>query len=152
MSNPGGSSRVRGEFERGPANGFATQTRSRGTARLNAKDRPPSSGEVNPEDSASNAGGDGRQTFSGGSYRVNGSTSTVLGKRTDRVRETTREKLQVRTRSPVKAKARSGLDGEDARSHAPSRQGSQAVDGRAIEHAAKKNLRTFSLISSWNFP
>ena len=138
MSNAG-PTRARTEPDRGPTNVFGAHSKSRGgpSSRVNAKERPLSSGEVIPEDSASNIGG--RQTASG-TYRTNG-TSTVLGKRTERVRETTREKLQVRTKSPVKSKARGGTDGEDARSQMPSRQGSQAVDGLAPEQTSKKTLR-----------
>ncbi len=151
MSNAGGSTRSRAEPDRGAANAYGGQARSRGGVRVNAKDRPPSSGEVNPDDSASNAGGAGRQPYSGGSYRTNGSTSTVLGKRTERVRETTRENLQVRTRNSVKAKARGGLDGEDVKSQMTSRQGSHAVDGGAPGQTAKKTLRRLPVLPNGNF-
>ena len=146
MSNAGGSTRSRAEPERGPANALAGHTRSKGGARVNAKDRPLSSGEVNPEDSASNAGGGSRQSFRADSHRTNGSISTILGKRTERVRETTREKLQVRTRSPVKTKARGVADGKDVRSVVPSRQGSQNVGGGVPAQMAKKTLR---MLTSW---
>ena len=138
MSNAG-PTRSRAETERGPPTNFGAHSKPRGapSLRVNAKERPLSSGEVIPEDSASNVGG--RQTASG-TYRTNG-TSTVLGKRTERARETSREKLQVRTRSPVKTKARGGANGEDVRSQMPSRQGSQALDGTASEKTLKKTLR-----------
>ena len=135
MSNAG-QTRPRVELDRGPSTTFSTHAKTRGGApsRVSAKERPLSSGEVIPEDSASNAGG--RRTASG-SYRINGG-STVLGKRTDRVRETTREKLQVRTRSPAKTDLRGSADGGDMRSRVSSRQGSQAVDGLAAAQAQKK--------------
>ena len=142
MSNAG-PTRPRAESERGPTNGFGAHSKSRGapSSRVHAKERPLSSGEVIPEDSASNFGG--RQTASG-TFRPNG-TSTVLGKRTEKVRETTREKLQVRTRSPVKLKTRPGVGGgEDARNQMPSRHGSQAMDGLAPEQTSKKALRRLS--------
>ena len=138
MSNAG-PTRPRTETERGPTTTFGAHSKSRGAppSRVSAKERPLSSGEVIPEDSASNVGG--RQTASG-SYRTNG-TSTILGKRTERVRETTREKLQLRTKSPAKPQTRGGVNGEDTKSQMPSKQGNQAANGLASEQAPKKTLR-----------
>lgn len=135
MSNSG-QRRPRTDLDRGPSSTFSAHSKTRGGpfVRAAAEERPPSSGEVIPEDSASNVG-DGIRIASG-SYRSNG-RSTVLGKRTERVRETTREQLQVRTRSPAKTDSKGGINGGDMRSRVPSRQTSQAMDGLAAGQAQK---------------
>ena len=62
----------------------------------------------------------------------------MLGKRTERVRETTKEKLQIRSRSPAKNDPRADVDGGDMRHRIPSRQISQNVDGLAAAQVQKK--------------
>ncbi|KAL8969485.1 MAG: hypothetical protein Q9183_001971 [Haloplaca sp. 2 TL-2023] len=83
--------------------------------RTAAKERPSSSGDIGPDDSASNAP---RRTNA--SIRTNGSVRSVAEKQTERVRSqiTSRESLQVRTKSPVKSSVKSfpvNGSGEDVR-------------------------------------
>lgn len=132
-----GQTRPSTDFDRGPSTTFSTHPKTRGapSSRVSAKERAPSSGEVIPEDSASNVGG---KRMVSGSYRTNGGGSTVLGKRTEKGRETIREKLQVRTRSPFKTDPRRDVDVGDVQGRVPSRQTSQAVDGVAAAQAQEK--------------
>lgn len=132
-----GQTRPRADLDRGASTTYSAHTKPRGapSSRVGVKERPLSSGEVIPEDSASNVGG---KRATSGSYRINGG-STVLGKRTERVRETTREKLQVRTRSPGKADQRPDVDSGTLKSRVPSRQASQRVDRLTSAQAQKQS-------------
>ena len=108
------------------------------SSRVAAKERGLSSGEVIPEDSASNP--PHRRTASGTS-KVNGSTRGISQRQTERMHLVTRENLQVRTKSPVKAPV--GNEEEDViPSDLPSRQGSRATDRPApAPRKEKKALR-----------
>lgn len=77
--------------------------------RAAAKERPSSSGDILPDDSASNAP---RRTNA--SHRVNGSSRSITERQTERIRSqtTTKGSLQVRTKSPVKSPVESyAVDG-----------------------------------------
>ena len=108
------------------------------SSRLAAKERGVASGEVIPEDSASNS--PQRRTASGTS-KVNGSTRGISQRQTERVHLVTKENLQVRTKSPVKVPVG---DEEEVRipSDLPSRQGSRATERPApAPKREKKALR-----------
>ncbi|KAL8816197.1 MAG: hypothetical protein Q9223_004757 [Gallowayella weberi] len=81
------------------------------SSRAAAKERPTSSGDIVPEDSASNA-----PQRSNPSHRVNGYSRNTTERQTERLQSqvTTRERLQVRTKSPVKSYTVHG-NGTDSR-------------------------------------
>ncbi len=72
------------------------------SSRTGTKGRPGSAGEVQPDDSASNAP---HRRKPSGPERAHGSTRTTTERRTERVTDTTRENVRIRIRSPVKAAA-----------------------------------------------
>ena len=83
--------------------------------RTAAKDRSSSSGDIGPDDSASKA-----PRRADASIRTNGSARSAAERQTERVRSqiTSRESLQVRTKSPVKSSVKSfpvNGSGEDIR-------------------------------------
>ena len=107
------------------------------SSRVAAKERGLSSGEVIPEDSASNPP---HRRSASGTSKVNGSTRGSSQRQTERVHLVTRENLQVRTKSPVKSPV--GDEAEDRiPSELPSRQGSRATERPAPAHNEKKALR-----------
>ncbi|KAL8931445.1 MAG: hypothetical protein Q9211_006957, partial [Gyalolechia sp. 1 TL-2023] len=77
------------------------------SSRAAGKERPSSSGELLPDDSASNAPQTSHTT-----HRVNGHSRNTTERQTARIHSkvTTRESLQVRTKSPVKSYAVHGND------------------------------------------
>ncbi|KAF6240962.1 hypothetical protein HO173_000755 [Letharia columbiana] len=98
------------------------------SSRLGARERPLSSAEVIPEDSASN--GPHKRSASGAQKR-NGSTTTFGERQTGRVHLATRESLQVRTRSPVKVPVSDGIEDWGSKERVSARQSSPAVEGQA---------------------
>ncbi|KAI4245946.1 MAG: hypothetical protein L6R40_002162, partial [Gallowayella cf. fulva] len=90
------------------------------SSRAAAKERPTSSGDIIPEDSASNA-----PHRPAASYRVNGYSRNTAERQTERIQSqvTTRERLQMRTKSPGKIYAVDGNDSDVRRprsqEHAP---------------------------------
>ena len=72
------------------------------SSRTVPKGRPPSSSEVQPDDSASNAP---HRRKPSGPEKSHGSTRTTTETQTERVNVRTRENVQIRIRSPVKASA-----------------------------------------------
>ena len=97
------------------------------TSRLGAKERPLSSAEVIPDDSASN-GPHGRSAS--GAHKINVSTPTLGEKQTGRVHLAARENLQFRTRSPVKGSAGGDVDDRGPKERVSIRQGSRAAEGQ----------------------
>lgn len=145
MSNAG-SGRTRAEHDRGPSTTFGS--RSRATAsRLGTRERPPSSGEVIPEDSASN--GPHRRVLSG-SQRHNGFSKDSTERQMANIRVTKRDTLQVRTRSPVKVPP--GEYAEDIFSRGAPRQSgpaiSKATPPTSKEKKALRSLRSISYLLS----
>lgn len=137
MSNAG-HGRTRTEHDRGPSTTFGA--RSRATfSRMGARERPPSSGEVIPEDSASN--GPHRRAPSG-SQRPNGLAKDSSEQHKTNLRVTTRDSLQMRTRSPVKGPP--GDDAEDIFSRGAPRQSGQTVP-KATPPTAKEKKPICSL-------
>ena len=131
------NARTSADSSRRPATTSGTKTRVP-SSRLAAKERGLSSGEVIPEDSASNP--PHRRTASGTS-KVNGSTRGISQRQTERVHLVTKENLQVRTKSPVKVPVG---DEEEVRIpfDLPSRQGSRATERPApAPRKEKKALR-----------
>lgn len=127
------------------------------SSRLGAKERPLSSAEVIPEDSASN--GPHRRSASG-AQKMNGHT-TSGERQTGRVHLATRENLQVRTRSPVKLPMGDGVEDRGSKERVSTRPSSRAVEGQAQSpRKEKKVLRGFlwkleyvfraSTLISWN--
>lgn len=104
--------------------------------RVGARERQLSSAEVIPEDSASN----GPHIRSASSaQKMNGSTTALGERQTGRVHLATREKLQVRTRSPVKAPMGDSVEDRGSTERVPTRRSSRAVDGKL--EATKKEKR-----------
>ncbi len=100
--------------------------KSRGpSSRVATREKPFSSGEVIPEDSASNA--PPRRTVSD-AQKVNGGTRTISERQTGRVHSGTRDNLQVRTRSPIKAPSGDGMGDRIPRERFPVRPNSQPVE------------------------
>ena len=117
------------------------------SSRVAAKERGLSSGEVIPEDSASNPP---HRRSASGTSKVNGSTRGISERQKERVHLVTRENLQVRTRSPVKVPI---LDGGRDRtpSDLPSREGSRAAERPApAPKKEKKALRKMHELSWCN--
>ena len=131
------NARTSADSSRRPSTTSGTKSRVP-SSRLAAKERGLSSGEVIPEDSASNP--PHRRTASETS-KVNGSTRGISQRQTERVHLVTKENLQVRTKSPVKVPVG---DEEEVRIplDLPSRQGSRATERPApAPRKEKKALR-----------
>ena len=94
------------------------------SSRVGTKERRLSSGEVIPEDSASNPR---HRRSASGTSKVNGSNRTISEQQTARVHLATRENLQVKTRSPVKPSPEDGAE-DKIPSDLPSRQASRAAE------------------------
>lgn len=109
------------------------------SSRVAGKERPFSSGEVIPEDSASNA--PPRRSASE-AHKANGSSRTVSERQTGRVHLATRDNLQFRTRSPVKAPSSDGAVEGDSKERFPARPSSRLAEGQAAApKKEKKALR-----------
>lgn len=122
--------RAGAEPERGPSTTFGGRSRVP-SSRMGARERPLSSGEVIPEDSASNA--PSRRTLST-SHKNNAFSAKIqMERHVGRVQQTTREKLQVRTRSPVKPSqsARRGSGDVEAVDQLSSRQATKSSPRQA---------------------
>lgn len=112
------------------------------SSRRAARERPLSSAEVIPDDSASN--GPHRRSASG-AQKLNGSTTTFSERQTERVHLATRENLQVRTRSPVKVPMDDGVEDRGSKERVSTRQSGRVVEGQArAPRKEKKALRGFS--------
>ena len=109
------------------------------SSRLGARERPLSSAEVIPEDSASN--GPHRNSASG-AQKVNGSTTTYSERQTGRVHLATRENLQVRTRSPIKVPVGDGVEDRGSKEKDSIRHGNRVVEGEA--QSARKEKKASS--------
>jgi hypothetical protein len=107
------------------------------SSRVNAKERPLSSGEVIPEDSASNA--PHRRSASGTSKPNGGIGRGFGGSQTERIHLATRDNLQVRTRSPVKLSKGDDVE-EGVPADVPSRQDSRAADRPARNPRKEKEV------------
>ena len=113
------------------------------SSRLGAREKPlSSSAEVIPEDSASN--GPHRNSASG-AQKVNGSTTTYSERQTGRVHLATRENLQVRTRSPIKAPLSDGVEDRGSKEKDSTRRGSRVVEGEAQSARKEKKASRGSL-------
>ena len=112
------------------------------SSRLGARERPLSSAEVIPEDSASN--GPHRNSASG-AQKVNGSSTTYSERQTRRVHLATRENLQVRNRSPIKAPRSDGVEDRDSKEKDSTRHGSRVVEGEAQSGRKEKKASRGSL-------
>ena len=97
-----GNTRSAAQHDRVPSTSFS---RRGPTSRASA--RPSSSGEVVPDDSASNASH--RRAVSGTS-RINGTLKSHSERQTSKVQLTTRENVDVRTRSPEKSSFTDGAE------------------------------------------
>ncbi len=106
------------------------------SSRVNAKERPLSSGEVIPEDSASNA--PHRRSVSGTSKANGGIGRGFGGSQTERIHLATRDNLQVRT-SPVKLYKGDDVE-EGVPADVPSRQDSRAADRQAPNPRKEKKV------------
>ena len=112
------------------------------SSRLGARERPLSSAEVIPEDSASN--GPHRNSASG-AQKVNGSTTTYSERQTGRVHLATRENLQVRTRSPTKVPVTDGVEDRGSKERDSTRHGNWVADGEAQSARKEKKASRRSL-------
>lgn len=138
-----GNTRSRAEHDR-PSTTFGTKPRGTST-RVGARERPISSGEVIPEDSASN---DPRTRTASGSQNANGVSRTYNERQNGKIQVTTRETLQVRSKSPLKTSFDDIVEESGSRRHYPSRQGSQAAQTQAP--AVKKEQKILrALLSDW---
>lgn len=78
----------------------ASLSRRAPTSRASVRDRPPSSGEVVPDDSASNIS---HRRSPSGSSRTNGSSKPFSEKQAGKFQVTSRDSVRIRTRSPAKS-------------------------------------------------
>ena len=99
------------------------------SSRVATKEKPLSSGEVIPEDSASNA--PPRRGVSD-AIKVNGSSKTTSERHIGRVNLGRRDNLQVRTRSPVKIPLDDGDNEKSPSERFPVRPSSQPGDAWAL--------------------
>ena len=106
------------------------------SSRLGAKERPLSSAEVIPEDSASN----GPHRRASGAQKMNGSTTTLSEKQTRRVHLTMRENLHVRSRSPVKVSMGDGVEERESKERLLTRQSGRVVEGQAQSPRKEKKI------------
>lgn len=108
-------------------------------SRVAAKERPFPSGEVIPEDSASNA--PPRRSASDAS-KVNGGARTVNERQAGRAQLTTRERenLQVRKRSPVRRSAGDGNGERGAKENGSIRQSGRNSEGQALPSRKEKKV------------
>ena len=97
------------------------------SSRLGARERPLSSAEVIPEDSASN----GPRRSASGAQKMNGSATAFGERQTGRVHLATRENLQVRTRNLVEIPVDDGVEERGSKEKLSTRQSSRAVEGQA---------------------
>ena len=112
------------------------------SSRLGARERPLSSAEVIPEDSASN--GPHRNSASG-AQKVNGSTTTYSERQTGKVHLATRENLQVRTRSPTKFPVKDGVEDRGSNERDSIRHGNRVAEGEAQSARTEKKASSGSL-------
>ena len=133
------SVRTRAEPDRGPSTAFGARSRVP-SSRVNAKERVPSSGEVVPEDSASNAPSK-RIALGGSSNHVTSRMQTE--RHSVQMRQTNKERVQVRTRSPVKTSYGNGRGAADGPLEPPRRVASQTESTHGKEHGPNKALRRF---------
>lgn len=132
------NARKTSENSRRPSATSGNQSRAP-SSRLGARERPLSSAEVIPEDSASNGP---RRKPASGAQKINGSGTTL--RQTGRVHLATRENLQVRTRSPVKVAVDDDVEDQGSKGSASTRQGGRVVEGHSHSaRTAKKALRRF---------
>lgn len=111
-------------------------------SRVAAKERQFSSGEVIPEDSASNA--PFRRSASG-VQKANGSSVLVNERHTGRVHLATRDNRQVRTRSPIKNLSGDGTEEHGLQERFPVLPSSRTPEWQALApEVEKKALRELS--------
>ena len=106
------------------------------TSRPSAKERPYSSGEVVPEDSASN--GPSRKSVTG-PRKVDGSTAASTERQTGRVKLALKDTLQVRTRSPVKEPVSKNTEELGSRDRVRAQQSGRASSG--LPQGSKKEKK-----------
>ena len=109
---------------------------------LGTKERPLSSAEVIPDDSASN--GPGRRSASG-AQKPNGSIK-FSERKTGRVHLATRENLQVRTRSQVKTPLGDGFEDGESKQRTSTRQSGLVVEGQVKAPRKEKKASRGSLL------
>lgn len=118
-----GTARTRVEHDQGPSTTFGARSRVP-SSRAQTRERPLSSVEVIPEDSASN--GPHRRVASV-PQKANGFPCKSTSERQKgKINLTTRDNIQIRTRSPTKASASDGVDERGSRGSSRQGQGSQA--------------------------
>ena len=110
------------------------------SSRVATKERPLSSGEVIPEDSASNAA---PRKSASEAHKVNGRSRTASERQTGRAQLATRDNFQIRTRSPVKVPAGEDEVARTMEERVPSRQNERHMDGQTHKSREKKALRRF---------
>lgn len=114
------------------------------SSRVAAKERPFLSGEVIPEDSASNA--PFRKSVPE-TQKANGTGKTVNERQAGRVHLATRDNLQVRTRSPVKGFSGDATGERGSRGRLPVRPSTDSANDHAPSpKREKKTLCELSLI------
>ena len=134
------NARITADISRRPSATSDAKSRAP-SSRLGARERPLTSAEVIPEDSASN--GPHRRSASGAQKR-NGSITTSGERQTGRVHLAMRENLQVRTRSPVKVPVGDGVEDHGSKERLSARQSSRAGEGQTqAPGKEKKALRGF---------
>lgn len=124
-----------------PSAASAAQSRAH-SSRLGARERPLSSAELIPEDSASNGP---HSNSASGAQKVNGSTATHGERQMGRVHLATRENLQVRTRSPTKLPVSDGVEDRGSNERDSTRHGNRAAESEAQSARKEKKVSSGSL-------
>ena len=116
------------------------------SSRTGTRGRPGSSGEVQPDDSASNAP---HRRNPSGAERANGSTWTTTERQTARVNVTTRENVQLRKWSPVKGSAVNDKGGWHSEARKPQRLGSPTSEALPSPGRKEKEKEPPRGLSAW---
>ena len=129
-------SRSPGQNGRAPSTSFSRRGPS---LRATAKERPSSSSELIPDDSASIVG---HWRAVSGTSKINGVSESYRERYTSKIQVTTRENHQFQARSPGKTSFDSGVEEKDSRT--PSRQDGEAASKTMSRvRMEKKALRTW---------
>lgn len=117
------------------------------SARADAKERPDSRGELFPQDSASNVGSVSRRAAPG-THKASGSIGGTRERRTEKTHITTKEKVQVRIKSPER-RPKGNSDGDRQRlfkEKDPFKSESGASGKRAPSKKEKEPRRQLSFV------
>ena len=137
------NARIATESNKRPSTASGAKSRTN-SSRVAPRERPFSSGEVIPEDSASNAS---PRRSASGAHKLDGGNKVDSKRQTGRIHLSSRDNLQLRTRSPVKISTGDGASERSPReSHAiqpSSRSAEASASAPKKERKAARELLRF---------